>query len=198
MPSGGLFWCPAKSNLKLKHCQKSGGRAIFAVPKRLGTRNPAGRTREYLPDLPLPASHGAAQTRQGLSTCPRDLDRANALPALPCPSKRRLADEYDAAQAAGQVATPRDGNLGRSNGERPATAKEVGLTRKEVHDARQLRDAEARDPGKGSGLGPFHPARTPRTLAIAANAVAHSIVRERRKSAIVGDADCKNSQAKGG
>lgn len=78
-----------------------------------------------------------------MSAQPRQGQRA------PCPSPpvQMQADEYDAAQAAGQVATPRDGNLGRSNGERPATAKEVGLTRKEVHDARQLRDAEQRDPG---------------------------------------------------
>lgn len=81
-------------------------------------------------------------------------------------AKRRLADEYDAAQAAGQVASPRDGNLGRSNGERPATASDIGLTRKEVHDARQFRDAEVREPGKGSGLGPFHPAQTQTTTAV--------------------------------
>lgn len=104
-----------------------GGRTIFAVPQRLRSADPAGRTRKYLPDHPRPSRLRPAQTRQEASTCPRDLDRANALPALP-------------------------------------TARE----------------------------------QTPRTLAIAANAVAHSIVRKRRNSAIVGDADCKNSQAKGG
>jgi hypothetical protein len=30
---------------------------------------------------------------------------------------------------------------------RPATAKEIGLSRKEIHEARQIRDAEKRDPG---------------------------------------------------
>lgn len=59
-------------------------------------------------------------------------------------AKRRLADEYDAAQAAGEV---------RANGERTFSKQEkvgladIGLKPKEVHDARQLRDAEQRDPG---------------------------------------------------
>jgi hypothetical protein len=62
----------------------------------------------------------------------------------------RLADDYDAAQEAGAVAghggkrskgkIP-DGNLD------PATTVEIGLTPKEVHEARKLRDAERRMPG---------------------------------------------------
>lgn len=63
-------------------------------------------------------------------------------------AKRRLADEYDAAQAAGEVGkqTGRPKVVPNENDFTP-TAKDVGLTRKEVHDARQFRDAEARDPG---------------------------------------------------
>ena len=63
-------------------------------------------------------------------------------------AKRRLADEYDAAQERGEVAKLGD-NLPSvpERNAKPATAKDVGLTRKEVHDARQFRDAEARDPG---------------------------------------------------
>jgi hypothetical protein len=64
-------------------------------------------------------------------------------------AKRRLADEYDAAQERGEV-VPRTGGGDRTvpvgNGG-PATVSDLGLTRKQVHEARQLRDAEAADPG---------------------------------------------------
>lgn len=59
-------------------------------------------------------------------------------------AKRRLADEYDAAQARGEVA-----GHGRSKVE-PAnvtTAADLGLRRDQIHEARRLRDAEAADPG---------------------------------------------------
>jgi len=62
-------------------------------------------------------------------------------------AKRRLADEYDAAQERGEVAGPRDGKLGRSEGERLPTADDIGFTRRAIMEARQIRDAEARDPG---------------------------------------------------
>lgn len=63
-------------------------------------------------------------------------------------AKRRLADEYDAAQAAGLVETQgRPKNIPSENVFRPATVAETKLKPKEIHDARQLRDAEARDPG---------------------------------------------------
>lgn len=59
-------------------------------------------------------------------------------------AKRRLADEYDAAQDRGEV---------RANGERSfssagkAVVAEIGVSPKDIHDARQLRDAERDDPG---------------------------------------------------
>lgn len=59
-------------------------------------------------------------------------------------AKRRLADEYDAAQERGEV---------RSNGERSFSSAEkvgpadLGLTGKDIHEARLIRDAEAADPG---------------------------------------------------
>ena len=59
-------------------------------------------------------------------------------------AKRRLADEYDAAQARGEVA-----GHGRSKVE-PAnvtTASDLGLRRDQIYDARRLRDAEAAEPG---------------------------------------------------
>lgn len=63
-------------------------------------------------------------------------------------AKRRLADEYDAAQAAGEIEKP-GGNRSiiPNQNNAPAKVSETGLTAKEVHDARQFRDAEARDPG---------------------------------------------------
>jgi hypothetical protein len=63
-------------------------------------------------------------------------------------AKRRLADEYDAAQGRGEVASGRDGpGAGVSNGNAKATVAEIGITRKEIHDARLVRDAEVADPG---------------------------------------------------
>jgi len=62
-------------------------------------------------------------------------------------AKRRLADEYDAAQERGEVAKRGDNQRGRSNGERPPSSTDIGLTHKEIHEARLLRDAELIDPG---------------------------------------------------
>lgn len=64
-------------------------------------------------------------------------------------AKRRLADEYDAAQERGEAQ--------RAGGDRktivpdknndPPTVTDLGLTRKQVHEAREIRDAENADPG---------------------------------------------------
>lgn len=64
-------------------------------------------------------------------------------------AKRRLADEYDDAQARGEVAT---GNRTKDFGvadlnAKPATASDLGLRRDQIHDARLIRDAEVADPG---------------------------------------------------
>lgn len=61
-------------------------------------------------------------------------------------AKRRLADEYDSAQERGEVAGP-TGNHLRSDRERKPTAADIGLSRKDVHEARLIRDAEKADPG---------------------------------------------------
>lgn len=61
--------------------------------------------------------------------------------------KRCAAVAYDAAQQRGEVAGPRDGNSGRSGGERPAPVTDLGLTRQAIHEAGQLCDAEAAYPG---------------------------------------------------
>jgi len=61
-------------------------------------------------------------------------------------AKRRLADEYDAAQERGEVAKDgRPKTVPGGNGK--ATAADLGLSRKEIHDARVLRDAERQAPG---------------------------------------------------
>ena len=63
-------------------------------------------------------------------------------------AKRRLADEYDAAQERGEIARHGGGrkfNVGDPNVE--ITAADLGLRRDEIHDARLIRDAEQADPG---------------------------------------------------
>lgn len=65
-------------------------------------------------------------------------------------AQRRLADEYDGAQARGEVATRADGTAIRDHvpgKNKVATVKDIGLTRKQVHEARAVRDAEKNDPG---------------------------------------------------
>ena len=74
--------------------------------------------------------------------------QANAL-EIEARAKMRLADEYDAAQARGEVAS---GNRAKdfgvlSDNAKPATAKDLGFNRREIHEARKLRDAEAEEPG---------------------------------------------------
>jgi hypothetical protein len=58
-------------------------------------------------------------------------------------AKRRIADEYDAAQERGEVA-----DQGKpSQREGLATVSEIGLSHKDIHEARIIRDAEDADPG---------------------------------------------------
>lgn len=60
----------------------------------------------------------------------------------------RIADEYDAAQANGDVAKAGHPSAIIPDGNnKPATAAEVGLTAKVVHHARRVRDAEKASPG---------------------------------------------------
>lgn len=60
-------------------------------------------------------------------------------------AKRRLADEYDAAQERGEVRTQADNQAISS--EEKAGFRDLGLSGKDVHDARQIRDAEEAQPG---------------------------------------------------
>lgn len=60
-------------------------------------------------------------------------------------AKMLLADEYDAAQERGEVSSGRPKTL--PDGNTSATVADIGLTSKEVHEARRVRDAERADPG---------------------------------------------------
>ncbi len=203
----GAFFCLQNSNPKLFRSPKIGKRCFFAVPKRLGSRNAAGRTRVFTLGIPLPACHRAAQRRQAASTRRDGLDRPPTLLGPPCPFERRLADEYDAAQAAGQIERP-GGNRSIIPNENNAPAKvaETGLTPKQVHDARQFRDAEARDPvlsegtsmmkvpfGRGASRNQTHA----QTQTAPSFSGARSIVEKRQISVISGNADSKRLRAKG-
>lgn len=61
-------------------------------------------------------------------------------------AKRRLADEYDAGQERGEVAT-KGKRVNVPDRNIKATAAEIGITRKEVHEARRVRNAEQAQPG---------------------------------------------------
>lgn len=62
-------------------------------------------------------------------------------------AKRRQGDKYHAAQERGEV----QGHGGQGKRDVPdgniPTVTDLGLTRNAIHEARQLRDAEAADPG---------------------------------------------------
>lgn len=60
-------------------------------------------------------------------------------------AKHRLADEYDAAQERGEVATRSDQNL--LPDEKKVSVADLGLSHKDIYEARQIRDAERADPG---------------------------------------------------
>jgi hypothetical protein len=66
-------------------------------------------------------------------------------------AKMRLAEEYDAAKEAGEVAG-HGGNRGNQHvakvaGPDLATIADIGLSKQEISDARQIRDAEKAEPG---------------------------------------------------
>ena len=60
-------------------------------------------------------------------------------------AKRRLADEYDAAQERGEIKSV--GKPNSSNPEELVGVNDIGLTHKDIHEARLIRDAEVADPG---------------------------------------------------
>ena len=63
-------------------------------------------------------------------------------------AKRRLADEYDAAQERGEVVGAHNGARKRVDDDNAiVTSADLGLRRDQIHDARLIRDAEAAEPG---------------------------------------------------
>lgn len=92
-----------------------------------------------------------AKAKQAHDSLIADVHRAqaNAL-AIRARAEMRLAEEYDAAQERGEVATRQNnpGSAGHVVGSNmPATAADLGLRRDEIHEARKLRDAERAEPG---------------------------------------------------
>ncbi len=97
-------------------------------------------------------------------------------------AKRRLADEYDRAQARGEV--QRHGDVPAGN--IVPTAADLGLTRKMVYQARQLRDAEARlfaggEVGEITGHASVFDVRDSHASAVAPGAFAASLEDWKRK-----------------
>lgn len=65
-------------------------------------------------------------------------------------AKRRLADEYDAAQERGEVQKAGGDRLSIIPEEKNAPKiSDIGLSSKEIHEARIIRDAEEENPGNG-------------------------------------------------
>lgn len=71
--------------------------------------------------------------------------QADAL-AIESEAKRRLADEYDAAQDRGEIKVNGGDRRSPKRIDVPSAA-DVGLSTKEVFEAREIRDAEKADPG---------------------------------------------------
>ena len=97
------------------------------------TRTP--RTRVY-------KTRPSVRTGRSVAPChlsAREKAEADAL-EIEAMAKRRLADEYEAAQERGEVKSV--GNPNFSRAEELPDAASVGLTAKEIHEARQIRDAE--------------------------------------------------------
>jgi hypothetical protein len=91
------------------------------------------------------AAARVARAKQAHDTILVEVHRAQAHAlAIRARAEIRLADEYDAAQARGEVA-----GHGRSKVEADnvTTVADLGLRRDEIHEARKLRNAEAAEPG---------------------------------------------------
>jgi hypothetical protein len=92
----------------------------------------------------MAAAKGAAD---GAIAAARQL-QADAL-EIETAAQRRLADEYDAAQERGEVQSPGGDRMSKvpDRNNAPATVAQLGLSRKEIHEDRKLRDAEKEYPG---------------------------------------------------
>ncbi len=90
-----------------------------------------------------------ARAKQAHDSIVADVHRsqAHAL-AIRARAEMRLAEEYDEAQDRGEVVGAHNGARNRvEDGNAIATAADLGLRRDEIHEARQLRNAEKAEPG---------------------------------------------------
>jgi hypothetical protein len=89
-----------------------------------------------------------AKAKQAHDSLIADVHRAqaNAL-AIRARAEMRLAEEYDAAQDRGEVASRGGERSGLQHSPLAPTAADLGIRRDEIHEARRLRDAEAASPG---------------------------------------------------
>jgi hypothetical protein len=108
----------------------------------------AGRLADVAYSASKMAGRMAKQTKAHdtvIAACHRT--QADAL-QIEAGAKRRLADEVDAAQARGEVQKPGGDRISIiSKKNNAAKISEVGLTPKQIHEARVVRDAEKNDPG---------------------------------------------------
>ena len=95
-----------------------------------------------------------AKAKQAHDSILVDVHRAQAHATfIRARAEMRLAQEYDEAQDRGEVARhgASEGGRGNQHGnvskQNVTTAADLGLARKDIHEARQLRDAEAAEPG---------------------------------------------------
>lgn len=93
-----------------------------------------------------------ARAKEAHDTLLAEVYRAQAKAlAIEARAKIRLADEYDAAQDRGEVRA--NGERGKAVGDcnsfwdRKQSATDLGLRRDQIHEARQIRDAEREQPG---------------------------------------------------
>lgn len=86
-----------------------------------------------------------AKAKQAHDSIIADVHRAQAHSlAIRARAEMRLAEEYDAAQERGEVRA--NGERSFSSGEKVG-ATDLGLSGKDIHDARRFRDAERNEPG---------------------------------------------------
>lgn len=127
-----------------KHALKAGTASLNAADHiRPLTSSFRGQERCWLGGL-----YGRRDTSAG-EVFHLNVNLANAL-EIDAQAKRRLADEYDAAQERGEVKAnggDRVSTVSRRNSA-PAAA-DIGLRRDQIHEAREIRDAEDADPGIG-------------------------------------------------
>jgi hypothetical protein len=100
---------------------------------------------KHLTDQLADLGHISVETSHGRGTTNRYRLIMKADPVAESGGQNPPADEYDAAQERGEVATKgQPSNVPGQNIK--ATVEELGLTHKDIHEARIIRDAEKADP----------------------------------------------------